>query len=70
MTRRARFAIGLGVPFLAVVPTVPILSRLHYEFFGLPFAVVWLFACMPLTSACLAICWFAHDRYQPDDLDG
>lgn len=57
-----RLVIGLGLPFLAIVPTVPILSRLAWMPFGMPVAVVWLFGCIPFTAACLAVCWFAHDR--------
>jgi hypothetical protein len=58
--------VGLGIPFLAVVPTIPILSHSTRTLLGLPVAVAWLFACIPLTSACLATCWFAHDRHLPD----
>ncbi len=67
MNGRTRVAVGLGIPFMAVVPTIPVLSRLHTEILGVPIEVAWLFGCMPLTSACLAICWFAHDRHQPDE---
>ena len=63
MTPLLRAAVGLGVPFAAVVPTIPILARLHAQAFGLPIAVLWLFGCIPLTSACLALCWFLHDRH-------
>ena len=63
----ARYAIGIAVPFLSVVPTVPLLGRLHVTFFGVPLALLWLFACIPLASLCLAICWFGHDRDQPDE---
>jgi hypothetical protein len=59
--------IGLVVPFLSVIPTVPLLGRLHLSLLGVPLALAWLFACIPLTSVCLAICWFAHDRYMPDE---
>lgn len=63
----ARYAIGIAVPFLSVIPTVPLLGRLPIVFFGMPLALLWLFACIPLASLCLAICWFSHDRYQPDE---
>jgi len=62
-----RVAIGLGVPVLAIVPTVPVLARLQAAPFGVPIAVLWLFGCIPLTACCLAVCWFVHDRHQPDD---
>jgi hypothetical protein len=63
-----RFTIGLVVPFLAVVPTVPLLGYLAIAPYGVPLALWWLFGCIPLTSLCLAICWFGHDRHQPDEL--
>jgi len=52
------------VPFVAVVPTIPLLSRLDWVVFGVPAEVAWLFCCIPLTSACLALCWFAYDRHE------
>lgn len=63
----ARYTIGLAVPFLSVIPTVPLLARLPIAPFGVPLALLWLFACIPLTSACLAIVWFRHDRHLPDE---
>ncbi len=62
-----RLCVGLGIPLLAVVPTIPMLSGSPLVIWGLPIAVLWLFACIPLTSACLALCWFLHDRHQPDE---
>ena len=67
MTRATHILIGLGIPFLAVVPTIPLLSHLQATVFGLPIEIAWLFACIPLTSACLATCWFAQDRHHPDE---
>jgi Protein of unknown function (DUF3311) len=63
----ARYTIGIAVPFLSVIPTVPLLGRLPVTVFGVPLALVWLFCCIPLASACLAICWFGHDRNLPDE---
>jgi hypothetical protein len=62
-----RIIIGLVVPALLVVPA-PLLGHLALAPFGVPFALWWLFGCIPLASLCLAICWFAHDRHQPDEL--
>ncbi|HTW35309.1 MAG TPA: DUF3311 domain-containing protein [Rhizomicrobium sp.] len=67
MSPALRLTIGLVVPFLMVVPTVPLLGHLHVAPFGVPLALWWLFGCIPLASLCLAICWFAHDRHQPDE---
>jgi uncharacterized iron-regulated membrane protein len=62
MRPRLRLAIGLGMPFLAVVPTIPVFSWLHMTVFGLPAQIVWLFACIPLTSLCLAVCLAFENR--------
>ncbi len=63
MTRPRRLLIGLGVPFAAVLPTIPWLASMRIVAFGVPVAVLWLFGCIPLTSACLALCW-RHDRHE------
>jgi hypothetical protein len=63
----ARYTIGIAVPFLSVVPTVSLLGHLPITVLGVPLALIWLFACIPLASLCLAICWFAHDRHLPDE---
>lgn len=62
-----RIIIGLVVPVLLVVPA-PLLGHLSFAPLGVPFALWWLFGCIPIASLCLAICWFAHDRHQPDEL--
>ena len=63
----ARYTIGIVIPFLSVIPTVPLLGRLPITVFGVPLALVWLFACIPLASVCLAVCWFGHDRHLQDE---
>jgi hypothetical protein len=62
-----RYAIGIGIPFLSVIPTVPLLNRLPIAFWGVPVGIWWLFACIPLASLCLSICWFAQDRHRPEE---
>jgi hypothetical protein len=62
-----RYTIGIGIPFLSVIPTVPLLNRLPIAFWGIPLGIWWLFACIPLASLCLSICWFRHDRHQPEE---
>jgi hypothetical protein len=62
-----RYTIGIGIPFLSVIPTVPLLNRLPIAFWGIPLGIWWLFACIPLASLCLSICWFGHDRHQPEE---
>ena len=63
-----RYTIGIAVPFLSVIPTVPLLSHLDIAPFGVPLALLWLFGCIPLASLCLAICWFAHDRNESEEV--
>ena len=67
MSRPARIIIGLVIPFLSVIPTVPLLNHLSIAPFGIPLGLLWLFVAIPLTSLCLAICWFGHDRDLPEE---
>jgi hypothetical protein len=62
-----RYTVGIAIPFLSVIPTVPLLNRLAVAPLGLPLGIWWLFAAIPLASLCLAICWFGHDRHRPDE---
>lgn len=62
-----RYTVGIAVPFLSVIPTVPLLGRVDITVMGAPLALVWLFCCIPLASLCLAICWFGHDSTLPDE---
>ncbi len=62
-----RYTIGIAVPLLSVIPTVPLLNRLPVAPFGVPLGLLWLFAAIPLASLCLAICWFGHDRHRPEE---
>jgi len=67
MSPFARYTIGIAIPFLSVIPTVPLLYRLPVSIFGAPLGLVWLFASIPLASLCLWICWLGHDRYRPEE---
>jgi hypothetical protein len=67
LSRKARFVIGLVIPFLSVIPTVPLLNHLSATPFGLPLGLLWLFCSIPLTALCLAICWLGHDRARNED---
>ena len=67
MSPFARYTIGAAVPFLCVIPTVPLLYRIPVTIFGVPLGLAWPFACIPLASLCLAICWFGHDRHLPEE---
>jgi len=67
MSPAARNIIGLGVPFVSVIPTVPLLNHLPFAPLGIPLGLLWLFAAIPLTSLCLAVCWFGRDRDLADE---
>jgi hypothetical protein len=62
-----RIVVGLVVPFLSVIPTVPLLNHLAIAPFGVPLGLLWLFGAIPLASFCLAICWWGHDRTLPEE---
>jgi hypothetical protein len=67
MSPTTRIIVGLGIPFLAVIPTVPLLNHLPVAPFGIPIGLLWLFAAIPLSSLCLAICWWGRDRDLTDE---
>jgi hypothetical protein len=54
--------IGLGIPFVAIVVVVPILSGIQAFVFGIPVVFFWVFLWFPLTSVCLWITWYVFDR--------
>jgi Protein of unknown function (DUF3311) len=61
-----RVAIGLGVPFIAVVVLLPLVNTVTFTLFNIPFLYLWMFSWFVLTSVCLATCWFAFDRHRPE----
>ena len=67
MSPAARIVIGLVIPFLSVIQTVPLLNRLAIAPFGIPLGLLWLFAAIPLASLCLGVCWLGHDRHLPEE---
>ncbi|KDU97276.1 DUF3311 domain-containing protein [Komagataeibacter rhaeticus] len=60
------FAVGLVLPFLAVLGPLPWLSSGTLVIGGIPAALVWLFACLPLTSLCMAVAWKLEKRDRQD----
>ncbi|AQU88410.1 hypothetical protein B0W47_14160 [Komagataeibacter nataicola] len=61
-----RVLTALGIPFAAVVLSVPLLARSSVMIMGFPIAVAWLFFCLFLTSASMGIVWFVADRKRDD----
>jgi len=63
MVRNAwSIAIGLGLPFVATVIVVPLISGIKASVFGIPLLFFWVFLWFPLTSICLWIAWYVFDR--------
>jgi hypothetical protein len=60
--RTLEIFVGLVIPFLLIVPTVPLFARVRFAIAGLPAPALWLFLCMPLVSACLAVASFLRNR--------
>lgn len=59
-------AVGLVLPVVAVLAPLPWLSSSTLVIGGIPAALIWLFACLPLTSLCMAIAWKLEKRDQQD----
>ncbi len=63
--KRATFwlpVIGLGLPFVLILLPTLLIARSPLGFLGISAAIWCLFACAPLTSLCLALCWIFVDR--------
>ncbi|NHO18878.1 DUF3311 domain-containing protein [Acetobacter oeni] len=58
---------GLGLPFFAVLAPMPWLSSGPLTLGGFPAALVWLFACLPLTSLCMAVAWTLENHASQDE---
>lgn len=63
-----RVVIGLVIPVVAVVFLLPVVDRVQWSPWNIPFSYVWIFAWFILTAVCLAICWFCFDRHRIDSL--
>jgi hypothetical protein len=61
-----RFFIGLGVPFIAIVGMLPVVNKVAFTFFNVPFLYLWMFSWFILSSVCLGICWLCFDRHRPE----
>jgi hypothetical protein len=62
-----RTAIGLGIPFSAVVLALPYVNTFEFTLFNIPALYLWMFAWFILTSACLCTCWLLFDRHRPEE---
>jgi len=58
--------LGLGVPVIAIMVVLPILSGYKITIAGLPFVYFWLFLWFPLTFICLWLSWQLFDKNRYD----
>ena len=54
--------VGLGLPLVAVIVVVPLISNTRVLVAGIPLLFLWLFLWFPLTTVCLGIAWYVFDR--------
>lgn len=54
--------IGLGIPALALLGGIPLVSNTSVYVFGVPLLFFWTFCCFPLTTLCLWVSWRFFDR--------
>ena len=66
MSTRSSLAVGLVLPFVAVLGPLPWLSSSTLVIGGIPAVLVWLFACLPLVSLCMAMAWKLEKRDRQD----
>ncbi|MFP5312259.1 MAG: DUF3311 domain-containing protein [Actinomycetes bacterium] len=49
--------VAMGIPALAVLVGVPLVSSSTQTVLGIPMVFAWLFAWLPLTSLCFWVSW-------------
>ncbi|GAA2078803.1 hypothetical protein GCM10009801_35950 [Streptomyces albiaxialis] len=54
--------VGLGIPAVALLGGVTLLSGSGARVLGWPVLYLWVFCCFPLTTLCLAVSWRVFDR--------
>jgi len=62
--------VAMGIPAIAVLIGVPIISGSTYTVWGAPVVFVWLFAWLPLTTLCLWVSWHCFERKSYQELEG
>jgi Protein of unknown function (DUF3311) len=54
--------IGLVIPYVGVIVSLPWISSIDASVFGIPFVYAWIFAWFFITSGCLYVCWKLFDQ--------
>ena len=62
--------VAVGIPAIAVLIGIPIISGSTYTILGIPIVFVWLFAWLPLTTLCLWSAWRFFERASYRELEG
>ncbi len=67
---RWSLAVAMGIPALAILVGVPLVSSSPYAVFGIPMVFAWLFAWLPLTTLCFWISWRYFESAEYNRLEG
>lgn len=67
---RWALAVAMGIPAIAVLIGVPVISGSTYTVLGIPMVFVWLFSWLPLTTICLWVSWNYFERASYQELEG
>lgn len=60
--------IGLGIPAVAILLGIPLVSGTSVSVLGIPLLFFWMFCCFPLTTLCLWVSWrFFDSRHYPKE---
>lgn len=54
---RWSLGVAMGIPALAILVGLPLVSNNPHTVIGIPMVFAWLFAWLPLTSLCFWISW-------------
>lgn len=67
---RWSLAVAMGIPALAILVGVPLVSNNPNTVIGIPMVFAWLFAWLPLTSLCFWVSWRYLERAAYGRLEG
>jgi hypothetical protein len=59
--------VGLGIPLVAIVVVLPLISNTSVYVFDIPLIFFWMFAWFPLTTLCLWIAWRIDEPHYRDE---
>ncbi len=62
--------IAMGIPAIAVLVGIPVISQSNATIFGMPVIFGWLFAWLPLTTLCMWVSWRYLEREEYRRLEG